>query len=136
MDTIRKADYFSMEVSNKPGEAARLLGALRDAGVNLLAFTGFPSGRRAQIDFVPEDSAKFRTAARRIGMNVGPRKTAFIAQGDDRVGAIAEICEKIAATGVNMTAMDAIASGDGRYAAIFWVAPAAVNKVAKALGAR
>jgi hypothetical protein len=136
MDTIRKADYFSMEVSNKAGEAARLLGALRDAGVNLLAFTGFPAGRRAQVDFVPEDTAKFRAAARKIGMNVGARKTVFIAQGDDRVGAIAEICERIAATGVNMTAMDAIASGDGRYAAIFWVEASAVNKVAKALGAR
>src|SRR5688572_18379432 len=129
MDRIRKADYFSMQVSNKAGEAARFLGALRDAGVNLLAFTGFPSGKRAQVDFVPENAAKFRTAARKIGMKVGTPKTVFIAQGDDRVGAIAEICERIAATGVNMTAMDAIASGDGRYAAIFWVEARAVNKV-------
>ena len=46
MDTIRRADYFSMDIPNKLGEGARLLGALRDAGVNLLAFTGFPAGRR------------------------------------------------------------------------------------------
>ena len=52
MDTIRKADYFSTEVPNKVGEGARLLGALRDAGINLTAFTAFPSGRRAQIDFI------------------------------------------------------------------------------------
>ena len=57
METIRKVDYFAVDVANKPGEGARLLGALRDAGVNLLAFTGFPKGRRAQIDFLPEDSA-------------------------------------------------------------------------------
>ena len=136
MDTIRKADYFSMQVSNKAGEGARLLGALRDAGVDLLAFTGFPSGKRAQVDFVPKDSAKFRRAARAIGMKVGAPKTVFLATGDDRVGAIASICEKIAATGVNMTAMDAIANGRGRYAAIFWVPPRAVAKVAKALRAK
>ena len=136
MDTIRKADYFSMQVPNRPGEGARLLGALRDAGVNLTAFTGFPSGRGAQVDFVPDSTAKFRSAARKLGLKVGAPKTVFIAQGDDRVGAIAGICEKIAAAGVNMTAMDAIANGRGRYAAIFWVPPRSVAKVAKALRAK
>lgn len=45
MDTIRRTDYFSVEVPNKVGERARLLGALRDDGINLTAFTAFPSGR-------------------------------------------------------------------------------------------
>lgn len=136
MDTIRKTDYFSMEVPNKIGEGARLLGALRDAGVNLLGFTGFPTGRRAQVDFIPEDTASFKAAARKLGIKIGPRKAVFLVQGDDRVGAIAELCDKIAGAGVNMTAMDAVASEGGRYAAMFWVAPGDVNKVAKALGAR
>lgn len=135
MDTIRKADYFSMEVPNKIGEGARLLGALRDAGVNLLGFTGFPTGRRAQVDFIPEDTAAFKAAARKLGMKVGPRKTVFLVQGDDRVGAIADLVDKIAGAGVNMTAMDAVATVVGRYAAVFWVDPRDVNKVAKALGA-
>lgn len=135
MDTIRKTDYFSMEVPNKIGEGARLLGALRDAGVNLLGFTGFPTGRRAQVDFIPEDTASFKAAARKLGMKVGPRKSVFLVQGDDRVGAIAEIVDKIAGAGINMTAMDAVATGGGRYAAMFWVAPRDANKVAKALGA-
>lgn len=136
MDTIRKADYFSMEVPNRIGEGARLLGALRDAGVNLLGFTGFPTGRRAQVDFIPEDTASFKAAARKLGMKVGPRKTVFLAQGDDRVGAIAKLCDKIEGAGVNMTAMDAVSAGRGRYAAMFWVDPGDVNKVARALGAR
>lgn len=135
MDTIRRADYFSMQTANKVGEGARLLGALRDEGVNLLAFTGFPSGRRAQIDFIPGDTVQFKAAARRLKLKVGARKTVFVAQGDDRVGAIAEICEKLAGAGVNMTAMDAVATGDGRYGAIFWVKPRDVNKAAKVLGA-
>ena len=81
MDTIRRADYFSLEVPNKVGEGARLLGALRDAGINLTAFTAFPSGRRAQIDFIPDDSAAFKAAARKLGIKVGPRKTVFICSG-------------------------------------------------------
>ena len=135
MDTIRKADYFSMETAHKVGEGARLLGALRDAGVNLLAFTGFPSGRRAQVDFIPADTAQFRAAARKLKLKVGARKTVFLVEGDDRPGAIAEICEKLANAGINMIAMDAVAIGNGRYGAIFWVAPRDVNKAAKLLGA-
>lgn len=135
MDTIRKVDYFSMQTAHKVGEGARLLGALRDAGVDLLAFTGFPNGRRAQVDFIPADTAQFRAAARKLKLKTGPRKTVFLAQGDDRPGAIADLCERLAAAGVNMIAMDAVASGDGRYGAIFWVKPRDVNKAGKAVGA-
>jgi hypothetical protein len=135
MDTIRKVDYFSMETAHKVGEGARLLAALRDAGVNLLAFTGFPRGRRAQVDFIPADTAQFKEAARKLKLKVGARKTVFLVQAEDRSGAIAEICEKLAGAGINMIAMDAVATGDGRYGAIFWVEPRAVNKAAKVLGA-
>ena len=135
MDTIRKLDYFSMETPHKVGEGARLLGALRDAGVNLVAFTGFPSGRRAQVDFIPENTAQFRQAARKLKMKLGPRKAVFLAQGDDRPGAIAALCEKLADAGINMIAMDAVAVDNGRYGAIFWVEPRSVNKVARLLGA-
>lgn len=135
MDTIRKADYFSMEIPNKTGEGARVLGALRDAGVNLLAFTGFPAGRRAQLDFIPAETASFKAAARKLRMKVGSRKTVFLVEGDDRVGAIAELCDRIAAAGINMTAMDAVSAGNGRYAAMFWVDPRDVNETEKALGA-
>jgi hypothetical protein len=135
MDSIRKLDYFSMETPHKVGEGARLLGALRDAGVNLVAFTGFPRGRRAQVDFIPEDSAQFRQAARKLKIKLGPRKAVFLAQGDDRPGAIAAICEKLADAGINMIAMDAVAIDGGRYGAIFWVEPRNVSKAARLLGA-
>ena len=58
-DWIRKVDYFKMEIPDRPGEGARVLKVLRDAGVNLLAFTGFPRGRKTQMDFVPRNTAAF-----------------------------------------------------------------------------
>ena len=134
-ETIRKVDYFYIQTANKPGEGARLLGALRDEGVNLLAFTGFPFGRRAQIDFIPEDTAAFRAAAKRAGMKLSPKKTGFWVQGEDRVGAIADIMEKLASARINVTAIDAVCAGEGRYGAIFWVKPPDVRKAAKILGA-
>ena len=134
-ETIRKVDYFYIQTANKPGEGARLLSALRDGGVNLLAFTGFPVGRRAQIDFIPEDTAVFRAAAKRAGMKLSPKKTGFWVQGEDRVGAIADIMEKLAGARINVTAIDAVCAGEGRYGAIFWIKPPDVRKAAKILGA-
>lgn len=135
-DVIRKVDYFSIPAANKPGEGLRYLAGLREQGVNLLGFTGFPSGRRAQIDFIPENTAALRAAAKKLKLALGARKTVFLLQGDDRAGALADTLEKLAAAKINVTAMDAVTSGDGRFGAIFWVKPKDVTRAAKLLGAR
>jgi len=134
-DTIRKVTYFALEVSNKPGEGARVLGALANAGVNLLAFSGFPSGRKSQLDFIPEDVAVFKNAVKAVKIKTRPQKFGFLVQGDDRKGAVADLLKTMAEKKINVTAIDAVSAGGERYAAIFWVAPKDVNKAAKALGA-
>jgi len=134
-DIVRKVAYFAMDVPNRPGEAARVLGALADAGVNLLAFSGFPSGRRAQLDFIPEDIAVFKKAAKAAKIKTRPQKFGFLIQGEDRKGAVAELLKPLAEKNINVTAIDAVSAGEGRYAAILWVEPKDVNKAAKALGA-
>lgn len=133
-ESIRQVDYFYIQTPNKPGEAARALAAIKDAGVNLLAFSGFPSGRRAQLDFIPADSAEFVKAARKAGLKLSPRKSGFFLQGEDRVGAVADVLTKLAAAGINVTAIDAVCGGAGRYGAIFWVKPPDRRRAAKALG--
>ena len=135
-ETIRRVDYYYTSVTDKPGEAARILGALNQAGVNLVAFSGFPSGaRRAQLDFIADDSAAFTKAAKKAGVKLSSRKTGFLIQGEDHPGAVAEISNKLAAAGINITAVDAICSGDGRYGALLWVKAPDVRRAAKALGA-
>ena len=134
-ETVRKVDYFYIEAPNKPGEGARVLEALRDAGVNLLVFTGFPHGRKAQIDFIPENPDAFKAAAKKAGLKLSARKKGFLVQGEDKPGAVAGIMGKLAAANINVTAIDAVAAGNGSYGAILWVKPADYSKAAKALGA-
>lgn len=134
--TIRKTAYFSMQTPNRAGQGARLLKGLADQGVNLLAFTGFPSAGQAQVDFIPYDTAKFTRAARKLGMKVSKKKTVFLAQGTDKAGAIAAICGKLATAGINMVAMDGVAAGKGRFGAIFWVKARDVAKASRVLRAR
>ncbi|HXY54778.1 MAG TPA: hypothetical protein VEM40_08940 [Nitrospirota bacterium] len=136
MDIVRKVAYFAMEVPNKPGEGACLLTALANAGVNMLAFTGFPSGRKAQLDVIPEDVEAFKNAAKAAKIKTGPQKFGFLVQGDDRTGAVADLLKTLSEKKINVTAIDAVSAGAGRYAAILWVAPKDRNKAAKALGAQ
>lgn len=133
--SVRKVDYFSMEIADKPGEAARILATLRADGVNLLAFTGFPSGRRSQVDFIPEDVAAFKAAAKRAKLKLRPKKSVFLIQGEDHAGAIAAVLQKLGDAKLNVTAIDAVSAGSGRYGAILWVKPRDVNKAARVLGA-
>lgn len=135
IDTVRKLDYFALSVADRPGEGARLVAALRDNGVNLLAFSGFPAGRKAQVDLVPEDSGALRAAAKKLKLALGAKKTCFVIQGDDRVGALADTLQKLAGAKINVTAIQAVTAGMGRYGAIFWVKPRDAAKAAKTLGA-
>jgi len=134
-DTIRKLAYFALQVPDKPGEGVRILQALRNEGVNLLAFSGFPNGKKAQVDLVPEDAAALKVAAKKLKLKLGAAKSCFVIQGDDRVGALTDTFARLAEAKVNMVASQAVTAGMGRYGAIFWVAPRDANKAAKLLSA-
>jgi len=135
-DSVRKVDYFYTMVPNTAGQGSKILAALAAEGVNLLAFSGFPSGKRAQLDLVPEDSAALKRAAKKLKLKLSLRKFGFLVQGDDRVGAMTGILDALAKAKISVTACDAVTAGEGRYGAIFWVKPAAVAKTSKAIGAR
>jgi hypothetical protein len=135
-DTIKQVEYFYVHVPDRPGEAARALRTLEAARVNLLAFSGFPEGRGGQLDFIPANPASFRRAAQKAGWKVTGPKRAFLVRGTDRVGAGAGLASKLAAAGINITALDAVCAGAGRYGALLWVDPRDVRRAARVLGAR
>lgn len=133
-DRIRTAQYFKVQVADKPGEAARLLRVLQEANVYVHAFYAFPRNRRFQFDFMPDDPAWFKQVARQAKWKVQGPQTCFLVEGEDRAGALAEVTAKLGAAKINITAITALAAGQGRCGALFWVKPGAVNKAAKVLG--
>jgi hypothetical protein len=132
-ETVRQLEYFYVDASQKVGEGARILRALKDAGVNLVAFSGFPSGRRAQLDFFPADAAAFKAVAKANKWKVVGPKRGFLIQGDDRTGAIADILGKLADAKINVVALDAVSAGE-KYGALCWVAPRDLKKAGQVLG--
>jgi len=134
--TLRKVDYFYVMVPNTAGQGSKVLAGLAAEGVNLLAFSGFPSGGKGQLDLIPDNSAKFRRAAKKLKLKLSKKKTGFLFQGDDRVGAMTRVLGTLANARINVTAMDAVTAGKGRFGAIFWVKPKAVARASRLLRAR
>jgi len=135
-DMVRKVNYAYFTAASRPGEAARVLEALRAANVNLLAFAGFPQGRwKAQIDLVTDDFDTLKAVARREKWKLSRIKRAFLVQGIDKIGAALAPLEKMGGANINVTAVHAIAAGEGRFGMILWVAPRDYNRTAKLLGA-
>jgi hypothetical protein len=133
-ESIKIAQYFKMAVSDKPGEAVKMLDAVKGAGVNLLAFSGFPRGGKAQLDFVPEEPERFQAVAKYNKWKVQGPKACFVVQGDDRVGAVADVLGRLVDAKINVTAADAVNAGKGRFAVLIFVKPGSVKKAAAALG--
>jgi hypothetical protein len=135
-DTVRSVEYYYVTIPDSPGEGQRILTAFKESGVNLLAFLGFPlGGGQSQLDLVPEDPAAFKQVAEQAGITLSEPKRAFLIEGDDRVGAVADTTAKLAGADINLTAAAATGAGAGRYGMILWVAPTDHERAAAALGA-
>lgn len=135
-DTVQRVEYYYVTVRDTAGEGDRILSALKERGINLLAYLGFPAGGgQSQIDLVPEDPASFRQAADQAGLTLSQAKRAFLIQGEDRIGAVTDTTAKLAGANINITAAAATSAGSGRYGMILWVAPAEYERAAGVLGA-
>ena len=134
--SIRKASYYSTKLPQRPGAGAQLLAQLKAAKVNLLAFTGFPASGGAQVDFIPQDNARFMKAARKAKLKLSARKTVFLMQGNDKVGALTQALGKLAKARINLVSLQAVSAGKRRFGAMFWVKAKDVAKASRALKAR
>ena len=134
--TVKKVDYFYVKIGDRAGQGYKILSALQQNNVDLFAFTAFPSGKaQAQLDFFPKDSASLISAAKAAKLKlVGPKK-AFLVQGEDRAGTIAELHKTLADAKISVYAANGVADGQGRFGYVFWVKPKNYDAVVKAVGA-
>jgi hypothetical protein len=136
-DRVRKVRYCYITVAHRAGQGAKVLRTIKDAGIDLLAYSGFPvKGGKAQIDFVAERMARLSALAKRSGWRLSKPKRAFLVQGDDRAGAVHRHVQRLADHKISVIAAQGASAGKGRYGMILWVKPKDYNRAAKALRAK
>lgn len=120
--TVQPAEYYHTTVTDRPGEAYKLLSTLAERGVNQQAFSAIPVGPNStQLSIFPQDPAKFNIEARNAGMTIDGPHYAFLIQGDDELGALIEIHEKFYKANINVYASSGIADGRGSFGYVIYI---------------
>jgi hypothetical protein len=134
--TVRNAEYFYIRIEDSPEKAYELLAQLASAEVNLLAFSAVPFGpNHLELTIFPDRSDKFVQLAEKLGWAVAGPQHAFLVQGDDNLGALADIQRMLNEADVEIYASSGVTDGSGRYGYLIYFKEEDQARAARALGA-
>jgi len=118
-DAWKTFTNFAVSLPNRPGELARFSERLRDANINLIGLWGYAPGQEEPwISCVPESPEAFRNFASLAGLDCEEGKAMYLS-ADDRPGALVRTLRRIAEAGINIDAIESVASGD-RFGCFIW----------------
>ena len=132
---IRRVQYFYAMVKDEPGEAFRLLTQLAKSEVNLMAFKAIPMGPGlTQLVLFPEHVVRLARVAEKTGVVLTGPNNAFLVHGDDRLGALIDLHQRLSDAHVNVYASDGVTDGRGGYGYVLYVRPDEYETAAGILG--
>jgi hypothetical protein len=132
--TIRSVEYYYANVRDELGAAYGVLSQLAARGVDLLAFTAVPSGPNlAQFALFPADPRRLVAEGRAAGLALDGPHHALLVQGDDELGALAGVHERLVDAGVDVFASSGVTDGRGSFGYVIYVREDQFGKAARAL---
>jgi len=121
-NSIRRVEYYYAVLDDRPGEAYRLLKQMAAAQVNLMAFNVIPLGMdKTQVIVFPEDASRLARAAEDLGLTLTGPQHAFLIQGDDELGALVELHQRLSEARINVMSSSGVSDGRGGYGYILYV---------------
>ena len=133
--TLQRVDYYYINVRDELGAAYRVLSALAERGVGLLAFTAVPSGpNTAQFALFPEAPSTLVAEAQAAGLELDGPHHALLVQGDNELGALASIHERLFEANIDIYASTGVTDGRGTFGYLVYVREDQFDRAAGALG--
>jgi len=132
---VRRVQYYHVTAKDEPGAAYKILTELAGAEVNLLAFNATPTGpEHTQLTLFPANLEQFVSAADRLGLVMFGPHVAFLVRGDDRLGALAELHQKLFDASINVYASTGVSDGSGHFGYVLYVRGQDYDAAERALG--
>jgi hypothetical protein len=132
--SVRTVEYFYANIRDEPAKAYEFLAQLASEEVNILAFSAVPFGPNyVELTIFPDRTEALMNAAQKHGWTLTGPQHACLVQGDDRLGALADIQKTLIDAGVKIYASTGITGGGGRYGYIIYVKEEDHQRAAKAL---
>src|SRR5262249_23031076 len=100
----RRMRDFSVSLSHRPGELARVAKALSRYGVNLKSVTGQAMNGQVQVRFLPDDVDAARSALQASDIRFEEHEVATVLL-ENRAGELANLADKLGAAHVNILAL-------------------------------
>jgi hypothetical protein len=119
---IKPVEYFYANVHDDLEASYSVLRALAERGVDLLAFAAVPSGPSlAQFTLFPADPGKLRAEARSAGLVLDGPYHALLVEGDDELGALADVHERLLQAGVDIYSSSGVTDARGAFGYVIYV---------------
>lgn len=117
---------FSVTLDDKPGELAKLTGALAEKGINLRTAAATTQSGKGVVTLITSDEGKTRDALRTQKFSFAEDE-ALVARVDDKPGALAQVAKNLAAAKVNIKAVTLLSNAGPKVEVVL-----AVDNVDKA----
>lgn len=104
---------FSVQLANEPGQLARVARELGNAGVNIQSLAAMTTGPDGVVKMVVDHEDAARAVLDEAGLDFTEHRVVR-ASLDDQPGALADLADALAGTGVNIEAVYLIPSDDDR----------------------
>ena len=105
---------FIVDLKNKPGELAKVAGAIADKGINITGFSGATCGDTGSVVLLTADEAGTRQALSAVGYKAREVELVSAALAD-RPGSLAEAARQLANAGVNIEAAVPVGMSGGDF---------------------
>jgi len=133
---VRTVEYFYIRIEDSREKAYELLAQLASEEVSLLAFSAVPFGPNyVELTIFPDRSDHFIQLAQKLGWLVAGPQHAFLVQGDDHLGALADIQRMLLEADVKIYASSGVTDGSGRFGYVIYFKEDDHERAARALAA-
>lgn len=134
--SVSSVEYFYIRIESEPSKAYELLARLASEDINLLAFSAVPFGpNHVELTIFPEQADKFQALFAKSSWDLTGPQHAILIQGDDQLGAFANIHRQLESAGVQIYASSGVTDGQGRYGYVIYTKESDHAAAAKAISA-